>query len=163
MSFVIPLVIIGVVLAIRLPRMVKERPLKLEQLWVVPGIFLLVAALVFYGTPPKTPIAWGISGVALLVGAVLGWQRGSLMRITVDPQTHSLSQKASPAAILFLLLLIVVRTGAREVAIFNGPAMHFDVNVVTDALLALALGLLSVTRLEMYLRARRMLEEARSA
>ena len=162
MSFVIPIVIIGIVLAIRLPRMIKERPLKLEQLWIVPGIFVLIGALVFYSTPPKTAIAWAICGLALLAGAALGWQRGSLMKITVDPQTHSLSQKASPAAILFLLGLIVVRTGLREMVIFEGPSMHIDVNAITDALLALAVGLLSVTRLEMYLRARRMLEEARS-
>jgi len=160
MSFAIPLVIIVAVLALRIRSMSRERPLKLDQLWIVPGIYLLISVLVFWSTPPKTAMTWAACGVALAVGALLGWQRGSMMRITVDPETQTLLQKASPAAMLFILALILVRTGAREAAIFG--QLPFDLNAVTDVLLALALGLLAVQRIEMYLRAKRLLEEARA-
>ena len=40
---------------------------------------------------------------------------------------------------------------------------HFDVMLLTDVLVAFALGLLTLQRVEMYLRAKRLLEEARPA
>jgi hypothetical protein len=61
---------------------------------------------------------------------------------------------------LFLVALIVVRSGARAVLGETGgvsPAM------LTDPLIAFALGMFSLTRLEMYLRAKRMLEEVRGS
>ena len=135
----------------------RLRPLKLETLWVVPTLYLALAALMFWSLPPKGWVAIA-SAVALAIGAAVGWQRGKMMHIHVDPETHALNQKASPAAILFLVGLIIVRSGARAVLGETGsvsPAM------LTDPLIAFALGMFSLTRLEMYLRAKRMLEEAR--
>jgi membrane protein CcdC involved in cytochrome C biogenesis len=83
-----------------------------------------------------------------------------MMHIHVDPETHALNQKASPAAMLFLIGLIVVRAAARGLFAQEGggvsPAM------LTDPLIAFALGMFSVQRIEMYLRAKRLLEEVRS-
>ena len=150
------------VIALRMRRMSKERPLRIEQLWIVPGIYALIAAFLYYRFPPHgTTILW--CGVALALGAAAGWWRGRMMDIKVDPQTHAISQKASPAAMIFLLALIAVRYGAREVASLNGPVTHMDVMAVTDILIAFALGLLSMQRYEMYLRAKRLLGEARGA
>jgi membrane protein CcdC involved in cytochrome C biogenesis len=152
--------LIGVVLFFRMRSMNRERPLKLEQLWIVPGIYAVIAAMMFWSFPPKgMNLTYCIVG--LLVGGALGWQRGRMMHIAVDPATQTLRQKASPAAMLFLLGLIVLRTVAREAAIFGG--FHVDVMAVTDVLVALALGLLTMQRVEMYLRAKRLLEEARPA
>ena len=78
------------------------------------------------------------------------------MQIHVDPQTHALSQKGSPLAILFLLAIIGVKLAAQG----EGRALGFDVALVTDAAFALALGMFTMTRIEMYLRAKRLLEEA---
>jgi hypothetical protein len=46
--------------------------------------------------------------------------------------------------------------------LLGGPAWHIDVMAVTDVLIAFALGLLSVQRIEMYLRAKRLLDAARA-
>ena len=75
------------------------------------------------------------------------------MRLHVDPETHALNQQGSPAAMLFLLALVVVKAGARA----EGSAMHLDVVMLTDALLALALGMFTAMRVEMYLRGKRLL------
>jgi membrane protein CcdC involved in cytochrome C biogenesis len=158
----VTILIIGVVLALRMRTLTRERPLKLEQLWIVPGIYLIIAGLFFYAQPPQG-LAWAWCVVALAIGAMLGWQRGRLMHISVDPATQTLRQKGSLASMLFLLGLIAVRTAAREAAIFHFGGIHFDVNLVTQLLVALALGLLSVQRIEMYLRARKLLEIARPA
>jgi membrane protein CcdC involved in cytochrome C biogenesis len=155
---IISFAVIGIVLFFRLRRVGKERPLKLEQLWIVPGIYLIVAGFLFYSMPPKG-MTWLWCAVALLIGAALGWQRGRMMHISVDPETQTLRQKASLASMLFLLGLIAVRTVARV----EGQAWHFDVLALTDVLVALALGLLTMQRVEMYIRAKRLLDEARAA
>ncbi|KQS02028.1 hypothetical protein ASG11_14590 [Sphingomonas sp. Leaf357] len=160
-QYAITAVIVTIVLALRLRGMRKMRRLRLETLWIVPAIYLLFAGIMFYEFPP-TGIAWAVCAAALLVGAGIGWQRGKLMEIHVDPQTHMLNQKASPAAFLFIVVLIVVRMAARGVlAEGGGYGFHLNAMVVTDVLIALALGLFSATRLEMYLRAKRLLDEAK--
>ena len=156
-SYAITIGIIIVVMALRLRRAGQMRPLKLGSLWVVPVLYLAVAAIMFAQLPPTGWVAMG-SGVGLLIGAAVGWQRGKMMHIHVDPETHALNQKASPAAMLFLVALIVVRMLARGIIGAEGavsPAM------LTDPLIAFALGMFTVQRVEMYLRARRLLEEAR--
>ena len=155
---VITFAIIGVVLFFRLRSLSRERPLRLGQLWIVPGIFALVAGTLFWQHPPQgTGIAYCLVG--FVVGAALGWQRGRMMHITVDPATQTLRQKASLGSMFFLLGLIAFRTLARV----EGAAWHFDVMLLTDVLLALGFGLLTLQRVEMYIRAKRLLEEARPA
>jgi len=157
-SYAITIGIIVIVMALRLRRAGQMRPLKLGGLWVVPALYLAVAAIMFAQLPPKGWVA--IASVAgLAIGAAVGWQRGKMMHIHVDPETHALNQKASPAAMFFLIALIVVRMGARGILGEQGgvsPAM------LTDPLIAFALGMFTLTRIEMYLRAKRLLEEARS-
>ena len=159
-SYAITGVIIAVVLALRWRRMSQVRPLKLERLWVFPAIYAALAVFLFASTPP-TGWGWLFCLGALTAGAALGWQRGKLMRITVDPQTHQLNQTGSPAALLFLLVLIAVRSGARF-ALAGDNLLHLNALALTDMLVALALGLFTTTRLEMYLRAKRMLGKARA-
>ena len=155
-SYAITIGIIVVVMTLRMRRMGQMRPLKLETLWVVPVLYLAVAALMFWSLPPTGWVAIA-SVAALLIGAAVGWQRGKMMQIHVDPDTHALNQKASPAAMFFLIALVIVRSGARAVLGNSGgasPAM------LTDPLIAFALGMFTLTRIEMYLRAKRLLEEA---
>jgi hypothetical protein len=155
-GYAITIGVVVIVMALRMRRMGQMRPLKLERLWVVPAIYALVATLMFVQLPPT---GWvGIaSALGLITGAAVGWQRGKMMQIHVDPETHALNQKASPAAMLFLIALIAVRSLGRGLLGSEGvsPAM------LTDPLIAFALGMFTLTRVEMYLRAKRLLEEAR--
>jgi len=156
-SYAVTICIIIVMMALRLRKAGRMRPLKLGSLWIVPVLYLAVAAMMFVQLPPTGWVAIA-SCIGLLIGAAVGWQRGKMMHIDVDPKTHALNQKASPAAMLFLVVLIVVRMLARGVIGAEGglsPAM------LTDPLIAFALGMFTLQRVEMYLRARRLLEEAR--
>jgi membrane protein CcdC involved in cytochrome C biogenesis len=134
----------------------KMRPLKLETLWIVPALYLAITVLMFVQLPPTGPVAIATAG-ALVLGAAVGWKRGTMMHIHVDPQTHALNQKASPAAMIFLIVLVAVRSLGRGFLETEGvsPAMF------TDPLFAFALGMLTLTRVEMYFRGRRLLEEVR--
>lgn len=156
-SYAITIAIIVVIMALRMRRMSAMRPLKLGGLWIVPAIYLVVAALMFVQLPPTGWVAIA-SAAGLMIGAGVGWQRGKMMHIHVDPETQALNQKASPAAMVFLIALVVVRMGAKSVLGQQGgvsPAM------LTDPLIAFALGMFTLQRVEMYLRAKRLLEEAR--
>ena len=156
-SYAITIGIIVVIMALRMRGMSKMRPLKLETLWIVPAMYAVVAALMFFSLPP---VGWvAIASVAgLAAGAAVGWQRGKMMQIHVDPETHALNQKASPAAMFFLIALIVIRAGARNLI---GAESHVSPAMLTDPLIAFALGMFTLQRVEMYLRAKRLLEEVR--
>lgn len=163
LSYAIPAVIIAVVLAFRLRSMNRERPLKIERLWIVPTLYCVIAGITFWYMPPSTIAIWLWCAVALVAGAAIGWWRGKMMRISLDPETKEVRQKSSPAAMLLILGLIVIRSGARNADALGIPGVHVDVMAMSDVLIALALGLLTAQRLEMFLRARRLLAEARGA
>jgi hypothetical protein len=86
-----------------------------------------------------------------------------MMEITVDPQTHALNMRASPAAIIFLVALLLIRFGLRAALATESHAWGLKAALITDGFILFALGLLGVQRLEMALRARRLLGEARTA
>ncbi|WCT74891.1 DUF1453 family protein [Sphingomonas naphthae] len=145
------------VLVLRTRSLRRERPLKLEQLWIVPTLYAAVAALMFYKFPPQG-LGWAWCAVALAAGCAVGWWRGTHMAITIDPNTHRLNQRGSAMAVIVIVVLIAIRF-ATTIAIQRGM-IHVSAASLTDPLIAFALGLFSLTRLEMYLRAKRMLAEA---
>jgi hypothetical protein len=160
-GYIVMAVVLAVVLIFRVRRVGQVRPLRAGQLWIVPGIYLVLAILAFVTTPPDAA-GWGLCALFLVIGAALGWQRGRLMRIDVDPETHAISTVQSPAALFFIVILIAIRSGLRSAA-QNGQIgfLHMSPATLTDILVAFALGLLSMQQLEMFLRARRLLAEAR--
>ncbi|WP_242182320.1 CcdC protein domain-containing protein [Sphingomonas sp. CARO-RG-8B-R24-01] len=157
LQYAIPIAIFLVVFGLRARRITRLRPLKIEQLWVVPAIYAAVVGMLFYRSPP-TALGWGLAAVALLVGAGLGWQRGKTMEIHVDPETHELRQRASLWALALIVVLIAIKTVAQT----EGAALHFDVGLVIDTLGALTLGMFATQRIEMYQRATRLLAAARA-
>jgi hypothetical protein len=55
-----------------------------------------------------------------------------------------------------------MRFAIRAGAAYEAGMGNIDVPLITDCLVAMALGLLSMTRLEMFLRGSRLLDEARA-
>lgn len=155
-SYLIPLVVIGIVLVFRFRSMGKARPLRLERLWIVPAIYLALAILLFREMTPHG-LGWLWAALAFVGGGAIGWYRGAAMTIRVDPESHALNQTSSPLALLLIVALVGIRFAIR--AGFGNQ----DIALVTDCLVAFALGLLSLQRLEMFLRGSRLLGEARSS
>jgi hypothetical protein len=162
LQYLIPALVVGIVLFFRFRSMGKARPLRLERLWVVPALYLALALFLFAQMTPHG-LGWLWAGLAFAAGGATGWYRGASMKISVDPQTHALNQASSPLALLFIVALIGLRMAVRAGAAYEAGLGNVDVALITDCLVAMALGLLSMTRLEMYLRGSRLLREARAA
>lgn len=151
-------VAIVIVLFFRLRGMKRGRPLRLERLWIVPTLYGIFAASLFWWRPPHG-VQWLWAVAALLGGSAVGWWRGKLMRIEIDPVSHALNQRQSPAALLLIVALIGMRFVARDQL---GAGGTMPAAGIIDAFVAFAVGLLAMQRVEMFLRARRMLSEARA-
>jgi hypothetical protein len=161
-SYGVTALVIVVVFALRMRRMTRSQPLKLERLWIVPAVFAVLAGLLLVQAPPQG-MDWAWLAIALAIGGGLGWVRGSTMAIAVDPETHALNTKASPAAMIFLVALIAFRYVARSALANEATVLHLTAAFITDVTLSFAVGLLSVQRLEMAIRARRLLAAAKAA
>ncbi len=159
LTALLPFMLIGAVMLFRLRSMGRERPLKVTTLWVVPAVYVLLVGASLVGMRP-TALGWALLIAGLVVGGLLGWHRGKLIRIERNPETGELSQQASPLAMLLLVAIIVLKLGAREIfgdSAAGQPGSH--AMLLTDTFIGFALGLLSATRLELYLRARRTLAD----
>lgn len=150
-----------VVLTLRMRKMQQVRPLKVERLWMLPAFYgAVVVAL--YATYPPQGMVWIYALTALAVGLTLGWIRGKLMAIHVDPETHEISQQGSRLAMLFIVVLVILRFTARA---YMGEESKVDPAVMlatTDVLFAFGFGFIGAQRLEMGMRARELLAETRA-
>ncbi|MDE0879349.1 MAG: DUF1453 family protein [Sphingomonas bacterium] len=151
-QYLIPLIVFAVIFSLRARRMSQVRLLKLEWLWIVPSIYLVLVVVTFSTKPPSLT-GWLAAAIALVVGTGVGWQRGRMTAITVDPDTHKLHQQGSPLAILFLFAIIAIKLLAER----GGAAAGFDAGLVTDGALAFGLGMFTTTRIEMYWRGKSLL------
>ena len=162
LQYIIGGAVVLAMMAFRMSRMTRQRRLRVEQLWIVPAIFMVIAAIVMVATPPALSDAPWLIGAAVF-GGVVGWYRGKTMRITVDPETHALNQAASPTAIIFILVIFAIRYAVRYGLSEEAEAWRISVNLLTDAPLLFIVGMFTLTRVEMYIRAQRLLREARAA
>ena len=160
----LPILIIGVVLAFRLRSMSRRQPLNVARLWLAPLILVAIAVSTIAAHPPGT-LGLAVCAVAIAVGGVLGWHRGKLTRIERDPTTGALFQQASPGAMILLIAVIAVRFAARYYLQGQATPGKFDQHtlIVTDGLLCFAVGLIAMTRIEMGLRARALMAERPAA
>jgi hypothetical protein len=139
-QILLPVLIAVVFIALNARRMMRPRRFRPLALWIAPT-FVLVGVVALMGTQPA-PTASHIAGLtaALALGGAVGWARGKLVRVDVDAGTGMVTQRGTPFGVLFLIGLIVLRSGVRFVAIRH-PELGIDLGKATDILLFFALGL----------------------
>jgi hypothetical protein len=158
----ITVAVVAVVFALRLRSLNRERRLKLELMWILPALLVIGMVLALVQFPPHGR-DWLWLAAVFAVGAAIGWWRGKLIPIAIDPNTHLLNTKPSPAAILFLLGLFVVRFALRAFLESEATAWRLNAVLLTDGFIVLGVALLAVSRVEMALRAWGLLRHARAA
>lgn len=154
----LPILVVVVVVGLRLRSMSKEQPLKSQRLWVLPAILVVLGAVSLFANPPSLA-GWAICATTFVIGGVLGWHRGKMIRVWRDEKSGQLMQKASPAAMFLLLGIISVRYVLRAYFGANPTADgHMDARtlLVTDALLTFAIGLIAATRAELAIRSKQL-------
>ena len=141
----------------------RARNLKIEQLWIMPVVILALIGLALSQQGVPSAVGIVVDVVALALGAALGWWRGRFTNITIAPETHALTSKASPVGLILIAGVFAIRYFVRGYATAHAGELHASVAEITDAFLVLAVGLVCAQRLEIWLRASRMLTEARAA
>jgi hypothetical protein len=161
LRYIVPLGVVALVVILRNSR---PRRLKIDRLWLLPVIYLLLLASALYAAPPPiTPLSVAILTGSALVGAAIGWQRARFIQVHIHPETQDITSRASPIGILFIFAILLVRYAGRDFLAANAGSLHLPVVAITDGFLVLAIAMLSVQRLELWMRASRMLAEAKAA
>jgi hypothetical protein len=161
--YVLPMVVI--LLVIR--RNLRGRKIRTERLWLLPAILVAGAIYLMIMEGPPSPIGALAMAAGLVLGGVVGWYRGRLTRITLNPETHELTSQASTAGMMLIAVVFVARYALRMLAqpgqTVLPSSVHLNATLVTDVLMLFAVGLMTVQRTEMWLRCRKLLAEARAA
>jgi hypothetical protein len=156
LPYLLPL--LALVLIVR--RSLRRRRLKAERLWVMPVLLLAIAGSSLAASPPAASSAVAAVVAAAALGALAGWWRGRLTHIAVDPATHELTSRTSVVGALLVAGLFAVRYGLRMIELQRPAALPGGAGLATDALMAFAVAMVAVQRLEMWLRSRRLVAEA---
>jgi len=157
-TYLIPLIVVAIVIL----RNARARKLRVERLWITPAIIMVLAILAFSRNPPPGPIGIVLDVVAVGLGGLLGWWRGRASGFTVDPETHVVTSRVSPMGMLLILAIFGVRYLLRGAVSGEASVLHLSAAEATDSFLLLAVGVVSAQRLEWWIRARKMIAEARA-
>lgn len=150
------IMVLVLVLAVR--RTLRSRTIRAETLWVFPALLVGIAAVTIAQSPPHDPPGIGVLVLATLAGAAAGWQRGRLTRITMDADTGVLTGQGSVWGVSLILVLLVARYAV--IAWAHGHPSHSGWPVVAaDAALLFGYATLIVSRLEMFVRCRKLMTE----
>ncbi len=168
LQYFLPVLIILPLLYRRMRKMTKAQPLKLGRMWIRPATILLAAGLVVFLPQPGQHAVrhflatdWAWLALAAVLGGVAGWHWGRTMAIEVHPEDGTLMVKGGYAAVLVMGVLILFRMGLRTGLAVEGEAWNLDALLISDALIVFSAALFTLRAVEMYLRAKRVMGEAK--
>jgi hypothetical protein len=159
----LPFLFLIPVVALIVWRNSRPRRLRVEMMWVRPATLVALALAALSQSPPTTPLVIVACLAMLVVGAGLGFVRGRMMRISVDPETHVATVQGSPLAIGLILGLVALRFGMRYVVAANASALHMNISQATDIFILFAVGVVGAQGIEMWIRARRLISDSKAA
>jgi hypothetical protein len=156
LQIIIPILIIVPLLYFRINRMMKPQRLKLTSLLIRPAIIIFAAAMVMTQAPPQ-PDDYVWFALAVAVGAAGGWYWGKLTELHLHPEDGTVMSKGSQAGMIVLIGLIAVRFGLRAGIGMEAEALHVNASMLTDVLIVFTAALFSIRGLEIFLRARALM------
>jgi hypothetical protein len=159
LPYLIPLLIL--LLIVR--RGLTARKVKIERMWVMPVLLLFAAGSMFAQARTPSPLVMAELAAALAAGGVVGWYRGRLTHISIDPVTHDLTSKTSPVGVVLIAGLFAARYAVRLALPGSAEpgSLQTQAGAIADALALFGIGAMVVQRLEMWMRCNRLLAEAK--
>jgi hypothetical protein len=159
-----PLIGIGVALVVILLRNRTPRPLRLQYMWIAPLLVVLAIGFGLWGMAqvpgaahaPFGAGAWGVLIGGVILGGLAGFQRGRMTTIEKEPD-GSLRAQASPLGLILIVVLLASRSALRPFLETHAADWHLNALAVQDAFLLFAAAMVIVQRIEMFIRARRIL------
>jgi hypothetical protein len=143
-------------------RNLTSRRIRAGSLWVMPVLLIAIAVLTISQNPPRNPAGIAILAVGALAGAAAGWYRGKFIHISLDAETGVLTGKGSAVGLMLILALLVARYAVRTWAASHPDQGGIAVAIADAAFLA-GFATLIVSRLEMWLRCRKLMAAAAPA
>jgi len=123
-------------------RQLKERPVKINTLWIVPA-FLIYACAGMIGKEffvnSYAPI---IMTIAFFVGCIVGLIRGIMTKVKFNPIRKEVTMKSSIIGFIIWISILVIKLVTREVS--------SDVDLATGAFLMLGLSSIVIRRVWIY-------------
>lgn len=156
--YLAPLLVVTIVVL----RNARARRLRIERLWITPALLMIATVLTFSQSPPPHVAGLMLDLGAVALGAGLGWWRGRASHFTIDPATHEITSRVSAVGMLLLLGIIALRFLLRGAVTDGASSLHLSAAEAADSFVLMALSVVSAQRLEWWLRARRMIAEAKA-
>ena len=162
LPYIVPL--LTLLLIVR--RGLTARKMKIERMWVMPAFLIFAGGSMFATAHTPSPLVAAELAAALAAGGVVGWYRGRLTHISIDPATHDLTSKTSPVGLVLIAVLFAARYGIRLALPGAGAgepgSLETQAGAIADALALFGIGAMAVQRLEMWMRCNRLLAEAKA-
>ena len=160
-----PLIGVGIALLVILLKGRKPRTLRPQWMWVVPLLVTVLIGLGLWGMTysptanhsPFGPAEWAMLAVGLWLGGAVGWWRGRMTTIFREAD-GTLKSRASPLGLILIVCLLAGRSLLRGWLEANAAAWHINPLALADAFMVFVVGLVIMQRVEMFIRARRIME-----
>jgi uncharacterized membrane protein len=136
----------------------------LERLWIAPAVICALAGAAIAFSPHEgrfTLVNVILFAAALGVGGLIGWLRAKGVKLTVEPMTHQVTSAVSPLGLVLLVAVFVVRYALRFATQSGLPGVK--ATTITNAMLFLAIGVVISQRIEIGVRARRLIKLSRDS
>jgi hypothetical protein len=155
----VPYLVMAVAIIFMIRRNLAVRRIQAGSLWVFPTILIGLAALIIYQRPPRDTFGIAAMAAAGLAGCAVGWYRGKFTHITLDADTGIITGRGS---VIGLALILVIYVGRYAVMTWaqSHPEQAGLAVMAADSALVFGFATLIVSRLEMWLRCRKLMAAA---
>ncbi|HTQ14704.1 MAG TPA: hypothetical protein VMH86_12595 [Rhizomicrobium sp.] len=162
--YLVPILVVALVAR----RLIRNAPTKVK-----PGRLFIAPAIAASGTvatlslTPIPPFFWMVGyALALAAGVTIGYLTAHHQEYTLDPETGTISSRATPIGTMLIAGLFVVRYGLKfafpQLGAQPGAHPGADVLAWTDAGLIFSTGLVTARAAIMWMRARPLMLEHRA-
>lgn len=135
----------------RIRRMIREQRFGLITMWVLPGLFVVIALAIMLGERVTTSEDVAFAALAFAAGGAIGYYQGRHTTVRIDRSARAMWVKVSPMGVAIFVGVLVMRVLARGIYGVTGPSTLNNPAFNLASVLALMLVVGMVLGLRLYL------------